>query len=327
MRCQLHRHHMKWFIFLIIIGGLVFAGLQYKDEIVKFVSEMGSDKPIPGKSTGNATVPPPATPEPLPEENNQPDPAAETPDPIALRYPMPDFKPLEEYVDNWQKVPASAFPREITLKAKATFIIGNNVGSTTKPKGSKQTALSISSGQLVITPHKSSILRANVAIDDTNYKEVLNGEYEKYKERKRREVRAQRERARAIAASESREEFPQTSEPITSVTVATASKLPKTVLNEYENKIGKMPVRDGQGRVALMVQSIEAGDVTEVNLNEISHWGPVRYELVDRQPYWTGTVNYKTNSLFGTFDTEAMALIRNGKVEAWVYTGSLEEVP
>ncbi|MFP6872726.1 MAG: hypothetical protein VCA55_04380 [Verrucomicrobiales bacterium] len=318
---------MKWFIFLVVIGGLVFAGLRYKDEIVKFVSEMGEDKPIPKKPAGSGTGSGQNIPEPVPEDNNQPEPVPEEADPIALKYPMPDFKPLVEYVDNWQKVPASAFPREITLKTKATFIIGDNVGSTTRQAGSKNTALSIINGQLVITPHKSSILRAHVVIDDTNYKEVLNGEYEKFKERKRKKIRAQRERARAIAASESREIIPQTNTPSTSVTVATASRLPKSVLNEYENKIGKIPVKDAKGRVALMVQSIRQGDVSEINLNEISHWGPVRYELVDRQPYWTGTVNYKTNSLFGTFDTEAMALIRNSKVQTWVYTGSLEEVP
>ena len=87
---------MKWFIFLIVIGGLVFAGLKYKEEIVKFVSEMGEDKPIPGKSAGNATDTTPKAPDPLPEENNPPDPPTETLDPIALKYPMPDFKPLEE---------------------------------------------------------------------------------------------------------------------------------------------------------------------------------------------------------------------------------------
>ena len=316
---------MKWFIFLIVIGGLVFAVFK-KDEISKFFAEMGKDKPGGEKNANTQPVTPPGTQDPEPQIQ-EPDPPVDAPDPIALKYPMPDFKPLEEYVGNWQKVPASAFPREITLKAKATFIIGDNVGSTTRPTGSKNTALSIQGGQLVITPHKTSILRAKVPLDDTNYKEVLNGEYEKYKERKRKLVRAQRERARAIAASEERETFPQSSGPSTSVTVATASKLPKTVLNEYENKIGKQPERDARGRVAVMVKSIEQGDVTEINLNEISHWGPIRYELVDGQPYWTGTVNYMTNSLFGTFNTEAMALIRNSKVEEWVYTGSLEQVP
>ena len=310
----------------MVIGGLIFGWLKYKDEIVQFVSEMGKDKPIAEETSNQDPVTTPETQKPQPEIKPPSEPE-DTVDPIALKYPMPDFKPLEEYVGNWQKVPASAFPREITLKAKATFIIGSNVGTSTRPTGSKNTALSIQDGQLVITPHKSSILRAKVPIDDTNYKEVLNGEYEKYKERKRKLVRAQRERARAIAASEERETLPQSTTPITSVTVATASKLPKTVLNDYENKIGKRPEKDNQGRVALMVQSIEQGDVTEIKLNEISHWGPVRYELVDGQPYWTGTVNYMTNSLFGTFNTEAMALIRNSKVKEWVYTGSLELVP
>ena len=65
----------------------------------------------------------------------------------------------------------------------------------------------------------------------------------------------------------------------------------------------------------------------EWEVNEISNWGPIRYELVDGEPYWTGTVTYNTTSLFGTFPTEAMAIMRNGKVIDWLYTGSLEEVP
>ena len=88
-----------------------------------------------------------------------------------------------------------------------------------------------------------------------------------------------------------------------------------------------MPKRDSSGRVTLMVQSIKNRDVKEIKLNEIRHWGPVSYEIVDGKPYWTGTVNYMTTSLFGTFRTEAMALMRNGQVDGWYYTGSLEEVP
>ena len=76
-----------------------------------------------------------------------------------------------------------------------------------------------------------------------------------------------------------------------------------------------------------MVNRLIAGEVSEIKVNEISNWGPIRYEIVDGQPYWTGTVTYNTTSLFGTFPTEAMALMRNGKVIDWLYTGSLEEVP
>ena len=115
--------------------------------------------------------------------------------------------------------------------------------------------------------------------------------------------------------------------PSQSVTIATASKLPKARIAEYENRIGKIPKRGNDGRVKLMVSSLMGGEVSEIKLNEISHWGPIRYEILDGQPYWTGTVTYNTTSLFGTFPTEAMALMRNDKVIDWLYTGSLEEVP
>jgi hypothetical protein len=136
----------------------------------------------------------------------------------------------------------------------------------------------------------------------------------------------QRQRARLIAAAEEKN-FNTQSIPSQSVTIATASKLPKARIAEYENRIGKIPKRGNDGRVRLMVSSLMAGEVSEIKLNEISHWGPIRYEIVDDQPYWTGTVTYNTTSLFGTFPTEAMALMRNDKVINWLYTGSLEEVP
>jgi len=109
--------------------------------------------------------------------------------------------------------------------------------------------------------------------------------------------------------------------------VTSISRISKEKLSDYENEIGKMPEAENDGRVPIMMRSIRSGDVSEIRLNEISYWGPIRYEIVDNRAYWTATVNYKTTSLFGTFPTEAMALMRNGKVENWLYTGSLEEVP
>ena len=179
---------------------------------------------------------------------------------------------------------------------------------------------------MVIAPSPQSKIRGEISINDTDYKEILRAEYEKYKNRKRKAVMTQRQRARLIAAEEAKNSNTQ-SIPSQSVTIATASKLPKARLSEYENQIGKIPERANDGRVKIMVSSLLRGDVSEIKINEISNWGPIRYEIVDGQPYWTGTVTYNTTSLFGTFPTEAMALMRNGKVIDWLYTGSLEEVP
>jgi len=37
-------------------------------------------------------------------------------------------------------------------------------------------------------------------------------------------------------------------------------------------------------------------------------------------------VNFKSQTIFGELDTEAMALIAGNRVEKWLYSGSREEV-
>ena len=70
-----------------------------------------------------------------------------------------------------------------------------------------------------------------------------------------------------------------------------------------------------------------AGGVTEIKPDIIKSWGEVIRENIDGEEYWTIIVQYETVTMFGKFDTEAQARIRNGKVLKWVYTGSGEVVP
>lgn len=312
---------MKWFI-ILLIGAMGVIGFMNRGKIHDLLNKEKSSKSEelsrvdPQKNT-NPSIPR--------NENNNTEKNSPL-DPIKEKYPFPDFKPIEDLVGNWKKIPNSAFPRLVTVKVKAKYIFAGGAGSSTIPAGRKTTALSFSGDQLVIAPNAQSKIRGKISIDDTDYKEILGAEYEKYKNRKRKTVMIQRQRARLIAAEEEKNSNNQ-SIPSQSVTIATASKLPKSRLSEYENQIGKIPKRGNDGRVKIMVNSLIAGEVSEIKINEISNWGPIRYEIVDNQPYWTGTVTYNTTSLFGTFPTEAMALMRNGKVIDWLYTGSLEEVP
>ena len=305
---------MKWFIILLLGAMGVIGFMNWEKKKGSESKELSTAKPL------NNTNPS------IPEKGNVITKQNPQIDPIEEKYPFPDFKPIENLVGNWEKIPSSAFPRQVTVKVKAKYIFAGGAGSSTIPAGRKTTALSFSGNQLIIAPSAQSKIRGQILIDDTDYKEILGSEYEKYKNRKRKEVMTQRHRARLIAAAEEKN-FNTQSIPSQSVTIATASKLPKARIAEYENRIGKIPKRGNDGRVRLMVSSLMAGEVSEIKLNEISHWGPIRYEIVDGQPYWTGTVTYNTTSLFGTFPTEAMALMRNDKVINWLYTGSLEEVP
>ena len=315
---------MKWF-FLLALAALITFGILNKEKIPFLNKEEPLDKssaPITENDNDVET------------NNNEPEniDKNEPPlvDPIEEKYPMPEFQPIEQLVGNWKQIPPSAFPRKVTLKAKAKYIFAGGAGSSTAPAGAKTFAISLSGENLVITPNTQSKVRGTISIDDTDYKEILGEEYEKYKQRKKKEVYARRVRAREIAESEV-ELAQKTSSNNTSQSrpnqVTSISRIPKDQLSDYENEIGEMPEADNDGRVPIMVSSIRSGAVSEIRLNEISYWGPIRYEIVDNRAYWTATVNYKTTSLFGTFPTEAMALMRNGKVENWLYTGSLEEVP
>ena len=315
---------MKWFLLLVFVA-LIVSGILNKEKLPFWNKEKPRNN-TPGNISKDENEDELDQDKPNIIKNSEPDQV----DPIEKKYPIPDFKPIEELVGNWKKIPASAFPRQVTLKAKAKYVFAGGAGSSTAPAGGKTFAISLSGDKLVITPNKQSNVRGTISINDTNYKEILGDEYEKYKQRKKREVYAQRERARAIAATEV-ETNQTTSSPNTNESranrVTSISRISKEKLSDYENEIGKMPEAEDDGRVSIMVRSIRSGDVSEIKLNEISYWGPIRYEIVDNRAYWTATVNYKTTSLFGTFPTEAMALMRNGKVENWLYTGSLEEVP
>ena len=315
---------MKWF-FLLALAALITFGILNKEKLPFLNKEEPLDKssaPITENDNDVET------------NNNEPEniDKNEPPlvDPIEEKYPMPEFQPIEQLVGNWKQIPPSAFPRKVTLKAKAKYIFAGGAGSSTAPAGANTFAISLSGENLVITPNTQSNVRGTISIDDTDYKEILGEEYEKYKQRKKKEVYARRVRAREIAESEI-ELAQKTSSTNTSQSrpnqVTSISRIPKDQLSDYENEIGEMPEADNDGRVPIMVSSIRSGAVSEIRLNEISYWGPIRYEIVDNRAYWTATVNYKTTSLFGTFPTEAMALMRNGKVENWLYTGSLEEVP
>ena len=315
---------MKWFLLLVFVA-LIVSGILNKEKLPFWNKEKPRNN-TPSNISQDENEDELDKDKPNLIKNSEPDKV----DPIEEKYPIPDFKPIEELVGNWKKIPASAFPRQVTLKAKAKYVFAGGAGSSTAPAGGKTFAISLSGDKLVITPNKQSNVRGTISINDTNYKEILGDEYEKYKQRKKREVYAQRERARAIAATEV-ETNQTTSSTNTNESranrVTSISRISKEKLSDYENEIGKMPRAEDNGRVSIMARSIRSGDVSEIKLNEISYWGPIRYEIVDNRAYWTATVNYKTTSLFGTFPTEAMALMRNGKVENWLYTGSLEEVP
>ncbi len=106
--------------------------------------------------------------------------------------------------------------------------------------------------------------------------------------------------------------------------------IPRAMTSEerakYADHIAKPPTRQGQV-YPVMLDSIRRGEVNEIEIAKIKKWGAARPQIYKGQPVWTATVTYPTISLFGTFDTEGMAIIDGDRVLDWIYTGSGQEIP
>lgn len=319
---------MKGFIIFLLIVGLGAAGYHYRTDIQKFVEEQtgGGGAPSDGLPEYDATpaepmvdatpepdvasteAEPMAEPEPAPEPEPMPEPEPEpeiTNEKYAAQFPLPEFDPLEEVVGDWKAIPASAFPQNIKIEQDVAMMLPGGIGRSTAKAGTTVTALAINGETLTLATNATAATRGSIAMDQTNLKEVLTNIYEGFKQRKTQAVLAQRERAR-------REEMRGQME---------------ARAEEFAKSAGEPPAVAPDGSVPVMVASIQNKDVTEFDVATIDSWGPVLVDKIDGVEYWTGTVQYKANTIFGTFPAEVMALMRHGKVEKWIYSGSHEPVP
>lgn len=322
---------MKGIVSLLVIAALAFAAWHFRDEI-KDVFSGGEAKDVSDAGASDRAKPDAVG--PLPEPPPPPKRPEIDPD-IVEKFPLPEFETLEELVGNWRNIPPSAFPRAIVAERPVDVILGGGVGKRTLPEGREITAIGITGEMLTVIsknvgPDGALLVSASaptgtIGIDETNFKEVLGGIYEAWKKRKTNAVLTQRKTAMreredaAVAANTSTGPTPADPDPDPVSRPATPTSI--------DPKVGPRPEKSPDGTVPVMVASIKARDVTEIKLDEIDGWGRIRYEVIDGEPYWTGTVTYKTATLFGIIDSEAMALIRKGKVIDWIYTGSGEEVP
>ncbi|MEM0897161.1 MAG: hypothetical protein AAGJ79_09765 [Verrucomicrobiota bacterium] len=243
---------------------------------------------------------------------------------IAEELPLPTFKPIDELMGNWLEIPQKIFnpPREIILQRDVRMEFPGGAGGVDANRGSSAFVVSSSGPILTVRKQKDGSMSAKVTIDDTDLKQRLEGIYEEWKRRKNdivlnerarvfRERRQARLAAAAVAAGQS----------------GTSDDTGGLLSAAELNAIGQKPVMLEDGRVSIMVDSIKRGDVTEIKLDEIQRWGPVRGDRFEGEPFWVASVFYETPSLFGLVKAEAMALMRGGRVIDWVYPGSGEDVP
>ncbi|MBE7498160.1 MAG: hypothetical protein HS117_24745 [Verrucomicrobiaceae bacterium] len=261
-------------------------------------SEIERDKPAEPAAPMPAPEPPKQVEAPKPAEPAPPPPA---PAPEAATANKPKTDSIETLTKNWQDIPPSAFPREVTLLKDAEFRMA--AGASKMAAGRKVQALAFASGMLQLAPAPGSTARATVALDDTDLKAVLTDIYEKWKTRRAEDLKR-------IAAQKALIKPVQTAN-----------------TNTSEADAGGRPVRAGDGTYPLLLASIRRGQVTDIKPDKIISWGEPQPTTIQGKAGWALKIEYLAMTIFGEQPVEAQALIANGQVQGWFYTGSGEEVP
>lgn len=222
--------------------------------------------------------------------------------------PRPDIKSLEELVGNWHEVPKSAFPEMVVINEPIEVTIerdGKVIGSSSYPEGRQLYPISLSNGKLQVSASKDGKgAVGSIDIDATNFKEQVREKYEDWKTRQMNlYAKRQKEEKRRLETITEESSSAQNTDPL-----------------------GKAPERLPDGSIPVMVESIKNGEVTEIKLDRISDWRWIGQEEYGGTTYWVGAVAYLAETIFGEIYAEGKALIRDGKVVKWIYSGSEEEI-
>ncbi len=78
--------------------------------------------------------------------------------------------------------------------------------------------------------------------------------------------------------------------------------------------------------VKVMQDSIRAGEIKEFTFDQVLSWKAEPDETVEGTPYQVGSVSYKAETIFGVKTIQAKALVKDGKVQRWIWPKSGMEI-
>lgn len=78
--------------------------------------------------------------------------------------------------------------------------------------------------------------------------------------------------------------------------------------------------------VKVMQESIKAAQIKEFTFGQVLEWAAAPDETVDGETYQTGVASYKAETIFGVKTIQAKALIKDGKVQRWIWPKSGMEI-
>lgn len=246
--------------------------------------------PAPATATGTPAAPTPAKP------------LTELEAALELKYPMPEILPLLTIVDQWRNVPSNAYPPEVTAAETIPFqlvVNGQAIGSSNVAPGTPLKPVRLAGDILTVASLANPAMNTEIPVAKTDFRQRIEARYNQFVEMKRKEVEAKRERARQIVAADP-----------SKLAALTGKGAPPAPAGDT-----------GDPRFAPVKASLTAGEAASVTLEEAESFTWNGSEKVGGEyagTYDTVTVNFRVSTIFGRFPVEYKALLRGGKVHAWI---------
>ena len=312
-----------FFATLLVVCGLLAAGWFFYEPYVKplvarFTSgpsmtetdrviTSGEPASVPAvvkkaPATGSPTVAPAAKPVASAPTPVAPKPKSELEQLLEARYPMPQILPLLTIVDQWRNVPMSAFPAEITTKETIAFqlvINGQVAGSSNVAPGTPLKPVRLAGDQIVVASLANPTMSTQLALDKTDFRERIEARYNQFVAAKTADVQTKRDRARKLIEADPAR-----------LALLTGKAAAPVVADSKDDP-----------RFAAVKESLRQGEAASVTLEEATsfHWnGSEKVGGEYAGSYDTVTVNFEVATIFGRFPTEYKALLKGGRVFAWI---------
>ncbi|MGB0774428.1 MAG: DUF6288 domain-containing protein, partial [Akkermansiaceae bacterium] len=120
---------------------------------------------------------------------------------LEKHFPLPDFKPLEEIVKNWQTVPKRAMPEKVTVNVKLSYSGDDSAQSLDEQAGHQAMPLMVVNKVVTLGNLQDPRARATVKIEDTDLQAQVGKLYQEKKQEAFAKVLEQREQNRDKAVA------------------------------------------------------------------------------------------------------------------------------
>ncbi|MFM2296419.1 MAG: hypothetical protein RL117_126 [Verrucomicrobiota bacterium] len=211
-------------------------------------------------------------------------------------------------------------PAKITLKSAATATATGETDSLPLPAGTKVKPLRIEGFEVVFSVLGTAEGKIEVKQTDLVEQLIANPPPPAIttpEPMPEPEPEPEPEPAVAVAAEPTPEPKPEPEPMEEAEPAATAAPEPAT-------PVATAPLGPDE-IVQLMKTSLRSGQITEFKLEQVNDWKPGEEETIDGEPFQTGLATYQAETIFGTKNIQAKALIKGGKVVRWIWpTSGLE---